>query len=112
MCRVASCFNHVIELNQKMLKLLEYLLFTKKLFVIKYYFVFIVLGSDTSSLCSREYQHRCIHISVRGRNSSGKSGNSTLSETKTINYEILQVTHHFTPETENVELYDATKFFI
>jgi hypothetical protein len=43
------------------------LLFTEKLFVIKYSFIFIVLGCDTSSLCSRDVQNRGSRPSVKGR---------------------------------------------
>ena len=100
MYRVASFFNRVIELNQKMLILsnfltkniffyitlttelfkkyfcnikfcfedlmTKYLLFTTKLIVFKYCFIFIVLGSYTSSLCSNEWQDRGSILSVEG----------------------------------------------
>jgi hypothetical protein len=44
-----------------------FLLFTDKLFVFKYCFIFIVLGSDTSSLGSRGWQKRSSRPSVKGR---------------------------------------------
>ena len=102
MCRVAYCFNCVIELKQKMLILSKFLtknhcscshdnwifykkyfwntelcccedlmtkclLFTEKLLVFKYCFIFIVLGLDTSSQSSRGGQHRGSTHSVKGR---------------------------------------------
>ena len=37
----------------------KYLLFTEKLFVFKYCFIFIVLGQNTSKTVSREWKDRC-----------------------------------------------------
>ena len=65
------------------------LLFTEKLFVFKYCFIFIVLGSDTSSLGSLDGQDRCSGRSVKSWSlsvSSDQAGNETLSKTKTIKY--------------------------
>jgi len=53
------------------------LLFTEKLFVFKYCFIFIVLGSDTSSLCSRDWQNRGSRPSVKGRSLPVCSGQSS-----------------------------------
>ena len=54
------------------------MLFTDKLFVFKYCFIFIVLGSDTPSLGSHEGQDRGSRLSVKGRSlpvCSEQSGN-------------------------------------
>ena len=58
------------------------LLFTEELFVFKYCFIFIVLGWDTSLLCSKGGQNRCSRPSVKGRSHTGCSeqeGNQALA---------------------------------
>jgi len=54
------------------------LLFTEKLFVLKYCFIFIVLGQDTSTPGNMEGPHRCDRGVTGGRSltvHSGQTGN-------------------------------------
>jgi hypothetical protein len=92
--------------------MMKYLLSTKKCLVLKYCLIFIVLGLDTSSRCSMAGPQRGSGTSVKRRSLTvcwEGWGNSNLSKTKTIKYYALQVMHHFTPETENVDFYDLWK---
>ena len=50
------------------------LFFSEKLFVFKYCYIFIVLGSDTSSPSSIERQHRGSRPSAKGRSLPVGSG--------------------------------------
>ena len=95
--------------------MMKYLLSTKKCLVLKYCLILIVLGLDTSSRCSMAGPQRGSGTSVKCRSLTvcwEGWGNSNLSKTKTIKYYALQVMHHFTPETENVDFYDLSKKMI
>ena len=79
------------------------------------FYVYCFLGLDTSSRCSREGPQRDNRTANKCRSLTvcwELRGNWNLSKTKIIKWWTLQVTRHFTPETENVDFYDVAEKMI